>query len=359
MMDIESLVIRLEQLSKIKDVDLYLSFRDTGMADELLFADDNTMEYERIEAELKNALIEEINVRSLHIFNNLNLRDFNLLEIERQLGQLGHPHWQSRNPIEIKRDRLLNWQYHYYDYHYKRVEKYKQLQDIDAERKAFKEKLEKEIINYFEKLFIEELELNKLQELLRSQHNYYYSFIKERANEHYETRSEEIKERDTFGYIDVKIYENCLRVSLEQAIAVIQSTSKEETVQLYLNFLRTKLAENNFEEYSGSVDNDLYDYASNLFDSRTHSKITDDNSKLIELKTYLKWRHSAIENIQKEYPTIFAEDEYEDDFEDYGDYERFDSYNSRYEKYGGYNGYDDDTIDDAFEGDPSNTWNVD
>lgn len=30
-----------------------------------------------------------------------------------------------------------------------------------------------------------------------------------------------------------------------------------------------------------------------------------------------------------------------------------------YEKYGGYNGYDDDTIDNAFEGDPMNTWNVD
>ncbi|PZX09659.1 hypothetical protein LX69_03532 [Breznakibacter xylanolyticus] len=31
---------------------------------------------------------------------------------------------------------------------------------------------------------------------------------------------------------------------------------------------------------------------------------------------------------------------------------------SRFEKYGGYNGYSDDTIDDAFEGDPLNTWNV-
>lgn len=31
---------------------------------------------------------------------------------------------------------------------------------------------------------------------------------------------------------------------------------------------------------------------------------------------------------------------------------------SKYEKYGGYDGFSDDTIDDAFEGDPSNTWNV-
>ena len=34
-------------------------------------------------------------------------------------------------------------------------------------------------------------------------------------------------------------------------------------------------------------------------------------------------------------------------------------YNSRYEKYNGYNGYDDDTIDDAFDGHPEATWNVD
>jgi tetratricopeptide (TPR) repeat protein len=41
------------------------------------------------------------------------------------------------------------------------------------------------------------------------------------------------------------------------------------------------------------------------------------------------------------------------------DDEYLDSYGSSYEKYGGYNGYDDDTIDDSFEGDPLNTWNVD
>lgn len=36
-----------------------------------------------------------------------------------------------------------------------------------------------------------------------------------------------------------------------------------------------------------------------------------------------------------------------------------DNYGSSYEKYGGYNGWSDDVIDDAFEGDPENTWNVD
>ncbi len=42
----------------------------------------------------------------------------------------------------------------------------------------------------------------------------------------------------------------------------------------------------------------------------------------------------------------------------YDDYYNRDSERS-YEKYGGYNGYDDDTIDDAFDGYPEATWNVD
>ena len=36
-----------------------------------------------------------------------------------------------------------------------------------------------------------------------------------------------------------------------------------------------------------------------------------------------------------------------------------DSYGTSYEKYNGINGWSDDAIDDAFEGDPENTWNVD
>lgn len=35
------------------------------------------------------------------------------------------------------------------------------------------------------------------------------------------------------------------------------------------------------------------------------------------------------------------------------------NYGSSHEKYNGYNGWSDDVIDDAFEGDPENTWNVD
>lgn len=41
------------------------------------------------------------------------------------------------------------------------------------------------------------------------------------------------------------------------------------------------------------------------------------------------------------------------------DRDEMEEYGSSTEKYGGYNGWSDDAIDDAFEGDPMNTWNVD
>lgn len=54
------------------------------------------------------------------------------------------------------------------------------------------------------------------------------------------------------------------------------------------------------------------------------------------------------------------------DFEDHDEYEDYENddnsysdYGTSYDKYGGYNGYSDDVIDDAFEGDPMNTWNID
>lgn len=48
---------------------------------------------------------------------------------------------------------------------------------------------------------------------------------------------------------------------------------------------------------------------------------------------------------------------YDDDF--YDDYNPWDDYGRSGEKYGWYNGYSDDVIDDAFDGIPEATWNVD
>ncbi len=64
-------------------------------------------------------------------------------------------------------------------------------------------------------------------------------------------------------------------------------------------------------------------------------------------KDYLKWWRVNLKSKKEE--ATFYDSDYSDDFE----------YYSRYDKYDGYNGYDDDTIDDAFDGFPEATWNVD
>ena len=62
-----------------------------------------------------------------------------------------------------------------------------------------------------------------------------------------------------------------------------------------------------------------------------------------------------LEAIKDEEQDEELEDFYEEDYSD----DPVNSYGRSTEKYGGYNGYSDDVIDDAFEGDPSATWNID
>lgn len=61
-------------------------------------------------------------------------------------------------------------------------------------------------------------------------------------------------------------------------------------------------------------------------------------------------------------PTVLLSDYIPEEKISYSDnyyYDNYDDEDNEYSKYGGYNGYDDQTIDDAFEGDPSLTWNID
>jgi hypothetical protein len=56
-------------------------------------------------------------------------------------------------------------------------------------------------------------------------------------------------------------------------------------------------------------------------------------------------------------PYIDLEDYHDESSDDVSQAPEY-KYGSSYEKYGGYNGFSDDVIDDAFDGDPENTWNV-
>ena len=100
-------------------------------------------------------------------------------------------------------------------------------------------------------------------------------------------------------------------------------------------------------------------------------------------KSYIEWclqnldhfmiSDESLEDLYQMFPGVELSDEaenartvkleeYETDsqFEDEDDdYEPMDGYGTSGEKYGWYNGHSDDVIDDAFEGDPEATWNID
>ncbi|WP_288372429.1 hypothetical protein [uncultured Algoriphagus sp.] len=77
------------------------------------------------------------------------------------------------------------------------------------------------------------------------------------------------------------------------------------------------------------------------------------NPKIVEgLKKYIDLQNTKKLKYQN-YLNFIKKKNYEDDFWDN------DFYDSGTTKYGGYNGFDDFTIDEAFDGDPEATWNVD
>lgn len=65
-------------------------------------------------------------------------------------------------------------------------------------------------------------------------------------------------------------------------------------------------------------------------------------AKLVQKRKQLEWESPFEES--------FENNDYHDPFEDYG---------RSGEEYGWYNGFSDDVINDAFDGDPEATWNVD
>ena len=84
-----------------------------------------------------------------------------------------------------------------------------------------------------------------------------------------------------------------------------------------------------------------------------------------EVKGYLEYdgdiyKIQSVEQLQEFMDSLEDDTDEFDDFcneDDY--YNQWDDYGTSGEKYGYYNGYSDDVIDDAFDGCPEATWNVD
>jgi hypothetical protein len=86
-----------------------------------------------------------------------------------------------------------------------------------------------------------------------------------------------------------------------------------------------------------------------------HFVVSDDTIEEIQ-KSILEFKLSDLAEQVRLQKIHTLESEIEDDLDDF---DNDDDYGNSGEKYGFYNGWSDDAIDDAFEGDPMNTWNVD
>lgn len=356
-MEFESLVNRLDELSKIGSVNHFLFCR--SMEIDLYCEDDFTHEFRLIEEQLDRLFTKEINERSLPIFECINLRSFDIKSIEDQLIKLSTEHVSSREMIEIKRDNIFKWSYNEYRIRYKSVEKLIPLKKIDEERKTYSSELKEELVNQLTNIITSELKDIRLRDYLFSLDGLYQKFINKRAFEIYNSRSGVTIERDTYAYLDLESYQRFLGLALDKAIDLFQEPTKKKIAEEYVCFLRREILKKKYDKYSGGLDTDLYSHAINIYENRTIDKIEEDRDSLIHERDYYRWRYIAIEIISKEFPSIFTNARRGFSEDSSNDKEDYEVDNARYTKYGGSNGFDDNTIDDAFEGDPSNTSNID
>lgn len=112
-----------------------------------------------------------------------------------------------------------------------------------------------------------------------------------------------------------------------------------------------------FGKYEGKTVKEVLELQPNYLDwcaiNLDHFYISDEIiTEIKEIKPDFTISEEGKQKLADKYSTWENEQE-QDTYDDYDDY------SPSYEKYGGAYGYDDDTIDNAFEGDPENYWNID
>lgn len=85
----------------------------------------------------------------------------------------------------------------------------------------------------------------------------------------------------------------------------------------------------------------------------------EDLKPFVDFDINSKDKNSINRNIPKVVLSDYIHDNIRSTDDYYYPYDYDDSFDNESSKYGGYNGYDDDTIDEAFDGNPGLTWNID
>jgi len=336
-----------------KEVETYLMFDLIGFADNDILRDDNVIEYEGIKNNVELDLHNQFKKAAETVFKNVNPRHFNLDNIGRDLEMLGHTHWSKRTEDEILRDELLDIGYSFYTYHYKNVEKFKELQQINFERLKAKEEIKSILKDLFKMKFQNSFKENEISKLNIGDNQ--RRFFESESIKAFEQRDNNTIDRDIYGYINIEDYNRALRDGFSEAKHEAQSEIRNEISDKIKEYLNLKVATQDPPDYYYNLDNELYDFVTELFESRDTEITLKEINLLVDIETYRTWSRIISTEIKSEYQTDDEDDDLDFDDSEYD----FDNSKSGYEKYGGYNGYDDGTIDNAFEGDPENTWNVD
>ena len=131
-------------------------------------------------------------------------------------------------------------------------------------------------------------------------------------------------------------------------------TVKEAFIQSLNLFVLSKIEAITYSKFSINLENQIYDFIDKYIEEKYQKQI---NSKIDPIAhRYLLWSNEVMYEIKKEYGAREDETDYD---HLYFLSDNYSNDSDQYEKYNGYNGFTDDDIDDAFEGDPANTWNID
>jgi hypothetical protein len=317
------------------------------------FRNVNVIEFEMHQKKAMINMVNRLSPNYKAFFDRVDFTDFDLKYCEKELQDIGSTVWDQLTKDEILLNNIFSIDPNYYRHAYSNTTQFKYLSHIHELRMEMKGSLMKTISNsIFEKYSVDSSDLQeatskyKSHSLTATLKNFCYA----ESTNLFDNREESIIKRDRQGFITEHDYYRCFREGFYKALDEAQKLSKEAFMSMCLQTFK----DCSYSEAYRRTDKDCNTY----FEQRSEEKISLDGKALIDANVYRKWYREALDALYS------IKDEQEDEgnpafpltFDDLpSDFFQ----NDGNEKYSGYNGYDDDAIDNAFDGDPEATWNVD
>lgn len=330
----------VKQLRRLSES--FIQMEDFGFESNPFTEDENVKKYKEYKSLVESEISKKIELNSEQIFSSINIRDFNIHSVKREMESLAFQHWTNRSPEEAEVDRLMDFDYNFYVQSYIKQKNFKELLKLNIEREEFKDYLLEKLTKIFQKQAIERIRSGVSTK------------VEEYCNHIYATRDLKEKERDRYGLIELSDYKKFMRKAYNNAWEEMQKEIRTEVSNKVENYVRKIVAERGYQSFDFEMGSEILKFITALFDNRSEERELEEERLIINFYKYKYWAEQVVTKVKNEVYPENQDGEYLPTESD-----EFQEYESGYDKYGGYNEYDDDTIDNAFDGDPSNTWNVD